>query len=163
MIRPLSSADTGPILFILYSSSSLRIPVYPRFFRMRVRHHTGSQRATSSRTLPGYRGLRKLVIDYLLRGADQLQRSRLDALWTLGGTTHHQYRLAEWQCLLLDSDGIRKDQVAVVHVVMEVQHIQRFNDSDPIIVTEAFVCCLPHHRNDGSESHGILTVAKLLS
>lgn len=43
------------IHFILYSSSSLRIPVYPRFFRMRVRHHTGSQRATSSHTLPGYR------------------------------------------------------------------------------------------------------------
>ena len=36
---------------------------------------------------------RKLGIDYLLRGADQLQRSRLDALRTLSGITHHQYRL----------------------------------------------------------------------
>ena len=34
----------------------------------------------------------------------------------------------------------------MMHVVMEVQHIQWLNDSDPIIVTEDFMCCLPHHR-----------------
>ena len=54
-VPTLSSGHRPPSSFILYSPSSLRIPVYPRFFRMRVRHHTGSLRATSSRTLPGYR------------------------------------------------------------------------------------------------------------
>ena len=26
------------------------------------------------------------------------------------------------------------------------QYIQRFNDSNPIIITEDFMCCLPYHR-----------------
>lgn len=88
----------------------------------------------------------ELAIDDILIGTHELEGPSLDALRTLGGVAHHEHRLAEPRRLLLDSAGVGEDEVRGRHEVVEVQHLERLDDSQAVEAVELGVRGLSHER-----------------
>lgn len=120
----------------------------------------------------------ELAVDDVLLGADELQRAGGHALGTLGGVAHHEHRLTKARGLLLDAARIGEDEVARGHEVVEVEHLERVDDVEPVEAVQLLVRRLAdervhvdgvdrlgvgmllHHATDGAEHavHGLSQV-----
>lgn len=99
----------------------------------------------------------ELAVDHVLAGAHELEGPRLDALGALGGIAHHKHRLAEAGRLLLNAAGVGEDEVGGRHEVVEVQHLERFDDVQAVEAVELLVRGLPHQgvHVDGVDRLGV--------
>lgn len=122
----------------------------------------------------------ELAVDDVLLGADQLQRAGCHALGALRGVAHDEHRLAKARGLLLDTAGIREDEVASGHEVVEVEHLERVDDVQAVEAVELLVGGLAdervhvdgvdrlgvgmllHHAADGAE-HAVHGLAQVLA
>lgn len=122
----------------------------------------------------------ELMVDDVLLGADELQRTGTHALGTLGGVAHDEYGLAQTRRLLLDAARVCQDEVARGHEVVEVEHLERVDDVKSVEAVELLVggladervhvdgvdclCVrmLLHHAADGAE-HAVHGLAKVLA
>ena len=122
----------------------------------------------------------ELAVDDVLLGADELQRAGCHALGALGGVAHDEHRLAKARGLLLDTAGIREDEVASGHEVVEVEHLERVDDVQAVEAVELLVGRLAdervhvdgvdrlgvgvllHHAADGAE-HAVHGLAQVLA
>ena len=122
----------------------------------------------------------ELAVDDVLLGADKLQRAGGHALGALGGVAHDEHRLAQARGLLLDAARVGEDEVARGHEVVEVEHLERVDDVEPVEGVELLVCCLAdervhvdgvdrlgvgvllHHAADGAE-HAVHRLAQVLA
>ncbi|MOA27169.1 hypothetical protein D3C78_1480220 [compost metagenome] len=92
-------------------------------------------------------------------GADQLNGASSHSFRTLGGITHHQYRLAEGGGLLLNSAGVGEDDMGAAHQVHKRQVVQRLDQMDIIDTGEQSVDRFAHV---GIEVHGVNNVDVLV-
>lgn len=122
----------------------------------------------------------ELMVDDVLLGADELQRTGTHALGTLRGIAHDKHRFAQARGLLLDAAGIGEDEVARRHEVVEVENLERVDDVQAIEAVELLVRSLAdervhvdgvdclcvrmlfHHAADGAE-HAVHGLAKVLA
>ena len=122
----------------------------------------------------------ELTVDYVLLGADELQRAGGHALGALGGVAHHEHRLAKARGLLLDAARVGEDEVARGHEVVEVEHLERVDDVEPVEAVQLLVRRLAdervhvdgvdrlgvgvllHHAADGAE-HAVHGLAQVLA
>ena len=122
----------------------------------------------------------ELAVDDVLLGADELQRAGGHALGTLRGVAHDEHRFAQARGLLLDAAGVREDEVARRHEVVEVEHLERVDDVEPVEAVELLVGRLSdervhvdgvdrlgvgvllHHAADGAE-HAVHGLAQVLA
>lgn len=122
----------------------------------------------------------ELAVDYVLLGADELQRAGGHALGALGGVAHDEHRLAQTRGLLLDAAGVGEDEVARGHEVVEVENFERVDDVKAIEAVQLLVRRLAdervhvdgvdrlgvgvllHHAADGAE-HAVHGLAQVLA
>lgn len=122
----------------------------------------------------------ELAVDDVLFGADELQCAGCHALGALGGVAHDEHRLAQARGLLLDAAGVGKNEVARGHEVVEVEHLERVDDVEPVEAVQFLVCRLAdervhvdgvdrlgvgvllHHAADGAE-HAVHGLAQVLA
>lgn len=122
----------------------------------------------------------ELAVDYVLLGADELQRAGGHALGALGGVAHHEHGLAQTRRLLLDAARVCQDEVARGHEVVEVEHLERVDDVQAVETVELLVRRLAdervhvdgvdrlgvgmllHHAADGAE-HAVHGLAQVLA
>lgn len=122
----------------------------------------------------------ELSVDDVLLGADELQRAGCHALGALGGVAHDEHRLAQARGLLLDAARVGEDEVARGHEVVEVEHLERVDDVEPVEAVEFLVRRLAdervhvdgvdrlgvgvllHHAADGAE-HAVHRLAQVLA
>lgn len=122
----------------------------------------------------------ELAVDDVLLGADELQRAGGHALRALGGVAHDEHRLAQARGLLLDAARVGEDEVARRHEVVEVEHLERVDDVEPVEAVQFLVCRLAdervhvdgvdrlgvgvllHHAADGAE-HAVHGLAQVLA
>lgn len=99
----------------------------------------------------------ELAVDDVLLGADELQRAGCHALGALGGVSHDEHRLAQARGLLLDTARVGEDEVARRHEVVEVEHLERVDDVEPVKAVELLVGRLSDERIhvDGVDSLGV--------
>lgn len=99
----------------------------------------------------------ELAVDYVLLGADELQRAGGHALGALGGVAHDEHRLAQTRGLLLDAARVGEDEVARRHEVVEVENFERVDDVEPVEAVQLLVRRLADERVhvDGVDSLGI--------
>lgn len=125
----------------------------------------------------------ELVVDDVLLGADELQRAGRNALGALGGVAHDEHRLAQARGLLLDAARVGEDEVARRHEVVEVEHLERVDDTQAVEAVQLLVGRLAdervhvngvdrlgagvllHHTADGAEQavHGLAQVLAAVS
>ena len=122
----------------------------------------------------------EFAVDDVLLGADELQRAGCHALGALGGVAHDEHRLAKARGLLLDAAGVGEDEVARRHEVVEVEHLERVDDVEPVEAVQLLVGRLAdervhvdgvdrlgvgvllHHAADGAE-HAVHGLAEVLA
>ena len=122
----------------------------------------------------------ELAVDYVLLGADELQRAGRHALGALGGVAHDEHRLAQARGLLLDAARVGEDEVARRHEVVEIEHLERVDDVQAVEAVELLVGRLAdervhvdgvdrlgvgvllHHAADGAE-HAVHGLAQVLA
>lgn len=122
----------------------------------------------------------ELAVDYVLLGADKLQRAGGHTLGALGGVSHDEHRLAQARGLLLDAARVGEDEVARRHEVVEVENLERVDDMQAIETVELLVGGLAdervhvdgvdrlgvgvllHHASDGAE-HAVHGLAQILA
>lgn len=122
----------------------------------------------------------ELAIDDVLLGADELQRAGGHALGALRSVAHDEHRLAQARGLLLDTAGIREDEVARRHEVVEVENLERVDDVKAVEAVQFLMCRLAdewvhvdgvdrlgvgvllHHAADGTE-HAVHGLAQVLA
>ena len=99
----------------------------------------------------------ELAVDHVLVGTHELEGPCLYALGALGGVAHHEHRLAESGCLLLDAAGVGEDEMGRRHEVVEVQHLERLNDSQAVEAVELGVRGFAHQgvHVDGVDRLGV--------
>lgn len=99
----------------------------------------------------------ELAVDDVLLGADELQRAGGHALGALGGVAHDEHRLAQARGLLLDAARVGEDEVARRHEVVEVEHLERVDDVEPVEAVQLLVRRLADERVhvDGVDSLGV--------
>lgn len=99
----------------------------------------------------------ELAVDDVLLGADELQRAGGHALGALGGVAHHEHRLTKARGLLLDAARIGEDEVARGHEVVEVEHLERVDDVEPVEAVQLLVRRLANERVhvDGVDRLGV--------
>ena len=120
----------------------------------------------------------EFAIDHILLGAYELERTGSHALGALGGVAHDEHRLAQARRLLLNAARVGEDEVARGHEVVEVEHLERFDDVQAVEAVQLFMCRLAdervhvdgvdrlgvgvllHHAADGAEHamHGLAQV-----
>lgn len=122
----------------------------------------------------------ELAVDDILFCADELQRAGGDSLGALGGIAHDEHRLAQARGLLLYAARVGEDEMARRHEVMEVEHLERVDDVQPVEAVEFLVRRLAdervhvygvdrlgvgvllHHAADGAE-HVVHRLAQVLA
>lgn len=122
----------------------------------------------------------ELAVDYVLLGADELQRAGRNALGALRGVAHDEHRLAQARGLLLNAARVGEDEVARRHEVVEVEHLERVDDTQAVEAVELLVGRLAdervhvdgvdrlgvgvllHHAADGAE-HAVHGLAQVLA
>ena len=99
----------------------------------------------------------ELAVDYALLGADELQRAGGHALGALGGVSHDEHRLAQARGLLLDTARVGEDEVARRHEVVEVEHLERVDDMQPVEAVKLLMRRLANERVhvDGVDRLGV--------
>ena len=100
---------------------------------------------------------RELPVDDVLVGAHELERAGRHTLGALGGVAHDEYRLAQARGLLLDAARVGEDEVARRHEVVEVEHLERVDDVEPVEAVQLLVRRLADERVhvDGVDSLGV--------
>lgn len=122
----------------------------------------------------------ELTVDDLLLCADELQRAGRHALGALRGVAHDEHRLAQARGLLLDTARVGENEVARRHEVVEVEHLERIDDMEPVEAVQLLMCRLAdervhvdgvdrlgvgvllHHAADGAE-HAVHGLAQVLA
>lgn len=99
----------------------------------------------------------ELAVDYVLLGADELKRAGGNALGALRGVAHDEHRLAQARGLLLDATRVGEDEVARRHEVVEVEHLERVDDVEPVEAVQLLVRRLADERVhvDGVDRLGV--------
>ena len=99
----------------------------------------------------------ELAVDDVLLCADELQRAGGNALGALGGVAHDEHWLAQARGLLLDAARVGEDEVARRHEVVEVEHLERIDNMEPVEAVQLLVRRLADDRVhvDGVDSLGV--------